>query len=50
MLAASQAGVTHKFTDALVWVSFLMFFKERGLKMDRMGLVIGAYGMTCGIL
>ena len=50
MFAASQAGMLHKFTDALVWVSFPLFFKSQGLAVDRIGLIIGVYGFTWGFL
>ena len=50
MFAVSQAGLIHKFTDALVWVSFPLFFRERGLDVEQIGLVIGGYGLTWGVL
>ena len=46
LFSASQAGLVHKFTDALVWVSFPLFFKSRGLDIGQIGLIIGAYGLT----
>ena len=50
MLATSQAGLIHKFTDALVWVSFPLYFKSQGLEVDQIGLIIGVYGLTWGVL
>jgi MFS family permease len=50
MFAASQAGLLHKFTDAMVWVSFPLFFKAQGLEVQEIGLIIGAYGFTWGFL
>ena len=50
MFAASQAGLLHKFTDALVWVSFPLFFKSQGMAVDQIGLIIGVYGFTWGFL
>ena len=50
MFAASQAGLIHKFTDALVWVSFPLFFKAQGLDVGQIGVVIGVYGFTWGFL
>ena len=50
MFAASQAGLIHKFTDALVWVSFPLFFTAQGLDVKQIGLIIGVYGFTWGIL
>ena len=50
MFAACQAGLLHKFTDALVWVSFPLFFHARGLDVGQIGLIIGVYGFTWGFL
>ena len=50
MFAACQAGLLHKFTDALVWVSFPLFFKRNGLEVGQIGLIIGVYGFTWGVL
>ena len=48
MFAACQAGLLHKFTDALVWVSFPLFFKAQELGVGDIGLIIGVYGFTWG--
>ena len=50
LFAASLAGLLHKFTDALVWVSFPLFFRDRGLDVGQIGLIIGVYGLTWGVL
>jgi len=50
MFAASQAGLLHKFTDALVWVSFPLFFTDQGLGVGQIGLIVGVYGFTWGFL
>ncbi|MFQ6030105.1 MAG: MFS transporter, partial [Dehalococcoidia bacterium] len=50
LFAASQAGLLHKFTDALVWVSFPLFFKAQGLSVGQIGVIIGVYGFTWGLL
>jgi len=50
LFAASQGGLVHKFTDALVWVSFPLFFRDQGLNVGQIGLIIGVYGLTWGIL
>lgn len=50
MFAACQAGLLHKFADALVWVSFPLFFRSQGLDVAQIGLIIGVYGFTWGIL
>ena len=50
MFAASQAGLIHKFTDTLVWVSFPLYFKAEGLNVGQIGLIIGVYGFTWGVL
>ena len=36
MFATSQAGLLHKFADALVWVSFPLFFKSQALDVAQM--------------
>ena len=50
LFAASQAGLLHKFTDALVWVSFPLLFTAQGLGVGQIGLIIGVYGFTWGFL
>ena len=40
----------HKFADALVWVSFPLYFRSKGLGVGEIGLIIGVYGFTWGIL
>ena len=50
MFAACQAGLLHKFADALVWVSFPLFFKSKGLDVKDIGLIVGVYGFTWGFL
>ena len=50
MFAVSQAGLLHKFTDALVWVSFPLFFAAQGLEVGQIGLIVGVYGFTWGFL
>ena len=50
MFAASQAGLLHKFTDALVWVSFPLYFSAHGLEVEEIGLIIAIYGFTWGFL
>lgn len=49
MFSANFAGILHKFTDSLVWVSFPLFYNSRGLAVDSIGLIIGVYGFTWGI-
>ncbi len=49
MFSASLAGLLHKFADALVWVSFPLYFNSKGLGVSGIGLVVGAYGFTWGI-
>ena len=50
MFAACQAGLLHKFGDALVWVSFPIFSKAQGLEVGQIGLIIDVYGFTWGVL
>lgn len=49
MFSASLAGLLHKFADALVWVSFPLYFNSRGLGVSKIGLIVGVYGFTWGI-
>lgn len=49
MLACSQAGLIEKFVDVMVWVAYpLFFFNSMGV--DKIGIVVGTYGMTWGFL
>ena len=47
--ALSQAGVSNKVADTLVWVLFPIFFQDRGLHLVGIGWVTGAYTMTWGL-
>ena len=47
--ALSQAGVSNKVADTLVWVLFPVFFRERGLPLAAIGWVTGVYAMTWGL-
>ena len=50
LFAVCQAGLVNKFADALVWVSFPLFFLAQGLGVEQIGLLVGVYGFTWGIL
>ncbi|PKB84332.1 MAG: MFS transporter [SAR202 cluster bacterium Io17-Chloro-G9] len=50
LFSCSQAGLLHKFADALVWVSFPLYFRSKGLDVSQIGLIVGVYGLTWGIL
>jgi len=49
MFACSQAGLIEKFVDVMVWVAFPLFFFG-SLSVDKIGLVVGAYGLSWGFL
>ena len=49
MFACSQAGLIEKFADVMVWVAFPLFFFG-SLGVDKIGLVVGAYGLSWGFL
>jgi MFS family permease len=48
LFACSQAGLVEKFVDVMVWVVFPLFF--RSLSIDKIGVVVGAYGLSWGFL
>lgn len=48
LFSCCQAGLLHKITDALVWVSFPLYFRSKGLDVGQIGLIVGVYGLTWG--
>ncbi len=50
MFACSQAGAIEKFVDVLVWGFFPVYFYLNGLNVAQIGVVVGAYGFSWGIL
>ena len=50
MFACSQAGAIEKFVDVLVWGFFPIYFYLNGLNVTQIGVVVGVYGFTWGIL
>jgi MFS family permease len=48
LFACSQAGLVEKFVDVMVWVAFPLYFKS--LSLDKIGIVVGSYGLSWGIL
>jgi len=50
MASISQAGLTEKFVDALVWVFFPVYLYQHGLSLAGIGWVVGVYGFVWGIL
>jgi MFS family permease len=48
LFACSQAGLVEKFVDVLVWVAFPLFFHS--LSIDRIGILVGSYGLSWGFL
>ncbi|OJW90889.1 MFS transporter [Thiobacillus sp. 65-1402] len=49
MASISQAGLTEKFVDALVWVFFPVYLYQHGLSLAGIGWVVGVYGFVWGI-
>ncbi len=50
LAAASQAGLVEKFTDALAWGLFPLYFASQGLTPAAIGGVVAAYTGTWAIL
>jgi MFS family permease len=48
LFACSQAGLVEKFVDVLVWVAFPLFFQS--LNIEKIGILVGAYGLSWGFL
>ena len=49
MASISQAGLTEKFVDALVWVFFPVYLYQHGLSLAGIGWVVGVYGFVWGL-
>jgi MFS family permease len=50
LFACSQAGLVEKFVDVMVWVVFPLFLHERHLSVEKIGVVVGAYGLSWGFI
>lgn len=48
LMAINQAGLVEKFTDAIVWVFFPVYFLSVGLSLVEAGSVIAVYGVVWG--
>lgn len=48
LLALNQAGLVEKFTDAIVWLFFPVFFMAKGLSLVASGSLIAIYGVVWG--
>jgi MFS family permease len=48
LFACSQAGLVEKFVDVMVWVTFPLYFQS--LNVDKIGIVVGSYGLSWGFL
>ncbi|MDD3576434.1 MFS transporter [Halothiobacillus sp.] len=46
--ALNQAGLVEKFTDAMVWLFFPVFFMAKGLSLVASGSLIAIYGVVWG--
>lgn len=47
--ALCQGGAANKIADALVWIMFPLFFKERGASLVEIGWLTGAYAAVWGL-
>ena len=50
LAAASQAGLVEKFTDALVWGLFPLYFVSQGLAPAAIGAIVASYTGTWALL
>jgi MFS family permease len=50
MFACSQAGAIEKFVDVMVWGFLPIYFYNTGLSIAQIGIIVGAYGFSWGIL
>ena len=48
LAAICQAGLVEKFVDALVWVFYPVFLRQRGLSLPDIGWIVGVYGFIWG--
>src|SRR6185369_5163392 len=47
-MAVTQAGLTEKFVDALVWVFYPVFLYRHGVSISNIGWVVGTYAFVWG--
>ncbi len=48
LIALNQAGLVEKFTDAIVWIFFPIYFIAQGLELIEAGAIIAIYGVVWG--
>jgi len=48
LLALNQAGLVEKFTDAIVWLFFPVFFMAQGMSLVASGALVAIYGVVWG--
>jgi len=48
LIALNQAGLVEKFTDAIVWIFFPVYFTSQGLSLVEAGAIIAIYGVVWG--
>lgn len=48
LLSLNQAGLVEKFTDAMVWIFFPVFFLSKGLSLVQASAVISVYALVWG--
>lgn len=48
LLALNQAGLVEKFTDAIVWLFFPVYFMAQGMSLVASGSLVAVYGVVWG--
>ena len=48
LISLNQAGLVEKFTDAIVWIFFPIYFIAQGLELIEAGAIIAIYGVVWG--
>jgi len=48
LIALNQAGLVEKFTNAIVWIFFPIYFIAQGLELIEAGAIIAIYGIVWG--
>lgn len=48
LFAFCQAGLVEKFTDAIIWLFYPIFFLQQGLSLPQAAWVVGIYGTVWG--
>ena len=48
LVAINQAGLVEKFTDAIVWIFFPVYFLSQGITLVEAGAIVAIYGIVWG--